>query len=107
MIRGTTPVLRLKIKGAMLNGSSVYITISQGAYGILMTKTGSDLTITEEDGTSTVEITLSQADTLSLKKGSALIQARWINSEGIACATPIKEFTITDILLNGEIEYAG
>ncbi len=107
MIRGTTPTFRLKINGAKLEGSSVYVTISQGAYGILMTKESSDLTITEEADISIVEVTLSQSETLSLKKGSALIQVRWIDSEGVACATPIKEFAIADILFNGEIEYVG
>lgn len=101
MRRGTTPTIYCYVKGADLSGKNVYATIKQG---------GTEITIIDPQCTSTdtgctLVFTLSQEQTLKLKKSKANIQLRWINPDGIAAATPIKDLIIDQILKEGEIEY--
>lgn len=101
MRRGTTPTVYCFVKGADLTGKNVYATIKQG---------GTEITIIDPQCTSTdtgctLVFTLTQAQTLKLKKSKANIQLRWIDNNGIAAATPIKEFVVDQILKEGEIQY--
>ena len=101
MRRGTTPTITCKITGADLSGSNIYITIQQG---------GTEITIlnptveTTEDGCIMV-ITLTQEQTLRLKKGVADIQIRWVDPNGTALATNVAQITVEKILRDGVIEY--
>lgn len=104
MRRGTTPVICLTVQGYDLTGCKVYATLKQGNY--TLTKTGNNLTITTMGGNTCVTFTLTQAETLELKRGSASVQIRWIDSNGIALATDIQEINVDIILLDGVITYA-
>lgn len=104
MRRGTTPVFKLNVTGETFAGSTVYVTIRQGSYTV--TKTGEDLDITPDGDNSTIEVGLTQSETLLFKDARASIQIRWITSTGVAAASRIKSFDVDPILLEGEIAYA-
>lgn len=101
MRRGTTPTITIRVKGEDFDGSMLYVTLEQGA--IQLTKTGSDVLVTPTETGSTVAIFLTQEETLMFTKGTARIQIRWINSSGIADASPIKNIEVNPILLEGVI----
>lgn len=103
MIRGTTPNYILTIEGYDLTDKTVYVTISQ-SYKKL-TKTNKDLSIVYADGASTIAFSLSQHDTLSLQEGTAQVQVRFIDSDGIASATEIGTLTVNKVLLERVISY--
>ena len=104
MRRGTTPTITITVIGEDFAGATMYVTLEQGEFEI--TKTGADVVVTATQTGSTVAIFLTQEETLSFAKGNAKIQIRWINSSGIAQASPIKNIAIDPILLEGVIEYA-
>lgn len=104
MIRGTTPTFTLTVIGAEFDTSTIYVTLSQANRKIL-TKTGEDLSVSTEDNKTIIDVYLTQQETLSFKPGIAQIQIRWIDELGTACATPIKSIDISDVLLDGVIEY--
>lgn len=103
MIRGTTPDYILTIDGYDLTDKTVFVTIRQGTKKI--TKTRDDLNVAYSDDASTIAFLLSQRDTLSLTAGSAFVQVRFIDSDGIAYATEIKELIINKVLLERVISY--
>ena len=104
MRRGTTPTITINVTGEDFFEDTVYVTLEQDSFQL--TKSGEDVVITPTANGSTVAIFLSQKETLMFKKGSARIQIRWIDSSGIALASPIKSIAIDSILLEGVISYA-
>ena len=103
MIRGTTPLFSLHVKGIDLTTKSVYITVQQASRKY--TKTGSDLAISYDGETSTVEFSLTQEETLSMRKGWMFVQLRCIDSSGLARSTPIREVCVGDTLYEKVIAY--
>lgn len=103
MRRGTTPIVSLVVYGHDLTDCAIYATIRQGSNTI--TKTGDALTVEYAGNDTAVTFALTQTDTLSLKRGTANVQIRWIDSDGIALATDIADINIDGILLDGEITY--
>lgn len=101
MRRGTTPTITIRVRGEDFEGSTLYVTLEQGA--LELTKSGSDVLVTPTETGSTVAIFLTQEETLMFAKGTARIQIRWINSSGIADASPIKNIEVNPILLEGVI----
>lgn len=104
MRRGTTPTITITVTGEDFAGATMYVTLEQG--DVELTKTGTDVVVTATQTGSTVEIFLSQEETLMFTKGTAKIQIRWIDQGGIAQASPIKNITVDAILLEGVITYA-
>lgn len=101
MRRGTTPTFYLYVKGADLSHKKIFVTIQQG---------GRELTIEDPSCEKTDEgcilkFTLTQEETLGLKKGEAGIQIRWIDNTNRAAASVIKQIIIGSILKDGEIDY--
>jgi hypothetical protein len=105
MRRGTTPTIVITVTGEDFDGSTLYVTIEQGA--LELTKTGSDVTVTPTETGSTVSLYLTQEETLMFGKGKASIQIRWINGSGVAQASPIRTIDVSPILLEGVIEYGS
>lgn len=104
-IRGTTPVFSLDLEGVDLGGCTVFATIDQN--GTQVVKSGEDLIIedmTDAEGT-TVNVFLSQADTLEFDVGKADVQVRWINSNDEAFASEIGQVQFDRVLLEEVIEY--
>lgn len=105
MYRGTTPTITINVKGETFDNSTIFVTLAQDSVEI--TKTGEDVVKTVVGENSTLSIYLTQEETLSLTKGNARIQIRWINSDGSAFASPIKVIGVDTILLEGVIEHAS
>lgn len=79
--RGTTPTYRLILQDTTIDlaeANDVYVTFADGKYNKIIEKTGSDLYI---DG-NTVEIFLTQEETLKLPSGEILVQINWTYQEG-------------------------
>lgn len=99
--RGTTPTITLTIDDETIDltqATNVYVTFSRR--GNIVTKTGTDLTIDEN----TIEVTLSQAETLAFSDGPVDVQANWTYAGGARCATEIAGLDLTRQLLERVIE---
>lgn len=100
MYRGTTPAITLTVEDIDLTAlTGIYITFRQGT--ALLTKRSGEEGITVKPHTITVQ--LSQADTLALKPGAIQVQLRAVNAAGMAFASMIRQISVQDILLDGEI----
>lgn len=99
--RGTTPTITLTIDDETIDltqATNVYVTFSRR--GNTVTKTGADLTIDEN----TIEVTLSQAETLAFSDGPVEVQANWTYAGGARCATEIASVDLSRQLLERVIE---
>lgn len=99
MTRGTTPTITLTVTDVPLAGATIYLAFRQGRH--LLIKTDNDLTI--DTGAGTVEVTLTQAETLQFAPGSCAIQIRGIYATGVSFATEIITDQIYDVIQNGVI----
>jgi ABC-type antimicrobial peptide transport system permease subunit len=97
MIRGTTPTYNIKITGADVTAfEKIYVTFKQGTIQFDVTPKVVD--------SSTVSVTLTQAQTLSFSAvNKVMMQIRAVNSLGVAVASFNKELSVYDILKDGEI----
>ena len=106
--RGTTPDITIIIDAFDARGMNSFVTISQGATKIL-TLTGDRLEVTEAEDqgiyTTTIVLKLTQSETLKFRKGSAEIQARFIDAEENAFATEVGVISINPVLDENVIEY--
>ena len=88
-----------------LTGMTVYLYIKT-AMGDYIIKSGNDLeTVAGPDGTTTISILLSQADTLRLPEGVCQVHARWIDQYGNAEVTDTAFVSVIGIEPKDEIEY--
>lgn len=102
MYRGTTPTITFKIKTELdLNDiSECWITFKT----VLGKKIdfGKDSMIIDPEE-KTIDITMSQEETLFYTPGKILVQLRIKMNDGTAYASNINELTMKDILKDGEI----
>ena len=107
MVRGTTPTYILKLRSKcdpetiidLSTAEDVYVTISNKQYQILLTKSGDDLVISEN----TIQIFLTQEETLSIPRGDCYIQVNWTYRDGNKnkrAASVIKEIASKRNLIN-------
>lgn len=97
--RGTTPTLTLTFSDPDLDlttASDVYVTFRFGETPL--TKTGEDLVITEK----TIEVFLSQTETLAFPEGPVEVQANWMKG-GKRAASDVAQYFFTKQLLEQEI----
>ena len=80
MYRGTTPTYTFTMpRGVDLTqASAVFVTFARKDESIIMTKTGDALDVSE----STVEVYLTQEETLAFPNGTVQVQLNWIYQEG-------------------------
>ena len=71
-----------------------------------ITKTGDALIVGVDETGSTISFSLTQEETLGLAVGSASVQVRFIDIDGVAQATEIATLNVDKVLLNGVITYA-
>ena len=104
MRRGTTPTITATVD-ADLTGLELYLAFRQGASRPLV-KSGSDLQVDVADGKTTIEVKLTQEDTLSLSDTSAVdVQLRAVKDGGaIALATTIASIEVDRILQEGVLD---
>ena len=100
MTRGTTPTITLTVTDVPLSGASLYLAFRQGRH--LLIKSGEDLTV--DTGNNTIEVTLSQEETLQFAPGSCEVQIRGVYATGTSFATEIIQDTVYDVLQNGVID---
>lgn len=99
MRRGTTPTLKIKVKGIEVDRlKSIYITIRQGQKEV--TKTVDDIGI---EGENLLSVPLAQEDTLIFMSGHVDIQLRAVTDNGVAVASNIKRMPMERILKEGVI----
>jgi len=104
MYQGTTPALVLRVKDKDLTEATVFASIRTGTN--VVTKTGEDLTVTTDDEDTLIVCTLTQNETLKLNTGDALVQVRYITSDGNAYATTKAKLNVNDVIYKNVIEYA-
>lgn len=98
MRRGTTPTLRLALEDIDTEEiRSLYVTLKQG--NLILTKTKDDCVFSQ----GMIQITLTQAETLSFSAAYCEVQVRGIKTDGTAFASEIKSIPVDAILLDGEI----
>lgn len=100
MRRGTTPTLTLTVD-AELVGWACFVAIRSGCYTTIIE--GERLDVSQEDGTTTIELTLTQEETLALRVGACEIQVRAAHN-GSAVATDIARIDVGRIIQDGEID---
>ena len=92
----TTPTFTLTFTDADLDLTAVkniYVTLSQTSYSV--TKTGSDLTVTEK----TVSLTLTQKECGQFKTGDIQIQVNWTMPDGRRAASNVAVYRRIDLQL--------
>lgn len=96
MIRATTPTYILTLPESaeidLTEQAKVYFSITQGRVKIKKVVTPTDA--------KTVEVTLTQNETLNLKAGSAEIQLNWIDTGGSRGATYVSTVRVDKQLLD-------
>ena len=104
MVRGTTPTFILTLDDVDLTGTNVYVTFKQDKgdcpKGLLLTKTGDDLTIEEN----VVSVYLSQEETLRFARGKLYIQVNWTFDNGKRACSEIALVKVDNNLLNGVLQ---
>lgn len=100
MRRGTTPPFAVEADGDFTN---LNVHLSFEAEGVLIVKSDDQLTITYENGVTTIATRLTQQDTLSFREGTDCeIQVRAFNSDGsLAVATTVGHVPVERILEDG------
>ena len=94
MRRGTAPTITFSVEHIDLSlMKAIIITFEQDGEEVL-TKTGDDLT--SDDGTA--KLTLTQEETLKLKRGYVDIQLKAMTDAGTVWATKIKQKHVDEIL---------
>lgn len=103
MIRGTTPTHVFKTNVDLTGASELYITYEQGT--TTLEKTLSDCDIETEDGKSTITVKLAQNETLKFADSGyvADVQIRVKYIDGTALASNIISVPISRILKDGVI----
>jgi hypothetical protein len=86
-----------------LSQATVYVSYEQEKRGVVVEKTGSDLTFAESGGVFTISVTLTQEDTLRFVTGDVYIQIRYVFANGSADASNIIRTTAERILKDGVI----
>lgn len=99
MIPYTTPTITLMLD-ADLTGMAVYVTLEQGETAITI----DDATVTVDGGCSTIEVTLSQAETAAFSRGSCNVQVNWMDATGNRAATVVRSIPIGVQLLDSVLE---
>lgn len=80
----------------LTDAESIFVTLKQNATRIDLT--GDRITVTADDGGSSLIVHLTQAETLAFKPLDVEIQVRWKDSDGEAYATQIAEYRLTKAL---------
>lgn len=103
MYQGTTPSVVFEIKGYDLTGATVYVTFKRDKD--ILTKTDVYVGYDVETGISTIVCSLTQEETLAMKRGGVLVQIRFIYENGQAYATNKASLEMNDVLYPVVIEH--
>lgn len=98
MVRGTTPEYVLSVSGADMTGSTILVTIAQGAYNMTLGDDRLNVTYNESTNSSIITFRLTQQETLKLKTGKAQVQVKFADNNGYVEATDIGEIIVLPVL---------
>lgn len=95
MTQATTPTFTLTVPNEvdLTQAAHIYFTLIQGAN--IISKSDTDLTVTAHS----VEVFLTQAETLPFKAGKAALQLNWTYPDGSRACSNIASVSITANLL--------
>lgn len=101
MYRGTTPTLTLELDTdvSLANLTAMWVTFKTPNAEV--NKTLADVVI--DDAHKTIQVPLSQADTLSINNRSCAVQVRFKNDRGQVYATTISNIDVETVLKDEEI----
>lgn len=111
--QGTTPIITADVEGVDIREATVYLSISTGKGLIVKTNyyNNGDVTLEpiyddldEQIGTS-VEVQLSQLESLCLRPGLSRIEIGWIFEDGSADRTNTGILKVTPTIYRGVMEY--
>ncbi len=104
MRRGTTPTLHVTVD-ADLTDMELYLALKTGGRPLVV-KRNRDMEVSVEDGKTSIELRLSQSDTLAMKAGDKCeVQLRAVTDGGdTAIATTIASIPVQRILQDGELD---
>lgn len=97
MRRGTTPTNTFTVD-IDLTAATIFVTYAQKC-GVVVEKTGEDLTVTENS----ISLTLTQEETLRFTPDAVFIQIRYVMPDGTADASNIIQTTVGAVLKDGVI----
>lgn len=104
MINYTTPTISLIVEDVDITAHDIYVTLEQGTTELI--KTGSDLTVSTDDGDTSIIFTLTQEESASFDYNNrAAVQVNWITSQGVRSATEIKSIGVMRNLLDKVVNY--
>lgn len=98
MRRGSTPTNTFGVDIDLTN-ATVFVSYEQNGM-VVLEKTGDDLTVTADS----IQLSLSQEETLAFKPGEVQIQIRYVLPTGAADASNIVRTTFERIIKDGVIE---
>lgn len=102
MYRGTTPTLTIKLNSDAINFDDmdqIWITLRSGT----ITKTFNKDRIIANKELGTLQVELTQKDTLAFPPGKVAVQLRILMTGGTSYASEIKTINMNPILKEGEI----
>lgn len=109
---GTTPLLTAVVEGEDISSATVYVTIDMGDIKLTKSNYHTEEGVTlepvyvDDDFVGTmISVQYSQAETLSLRPGSASVEAGWIFEDGVAGKSDIGRLHIAKTLFKGVMEY--
>lgn len=109
MYQGTTPTIPFTIKGIDLTQARVYITLLDLKKQETQTfdSSGEKVTVSysAENDETTIQLTLTQEETLAISEGQITAQARWILANNKAGASDKASLTVHDVIYKEVITY--
>jgi hypothetical protein len=109
MYQGTTPTIPFTIKGMDLTQARVFITLQDQKTRKTQTydSSGDRLVVSysAEENETTIQLTLTQEETLAISKGMVVAQARWVLANDQAGASDKASLTVHDVINKEVITY--
>lgn len=103
MYRGTTPTIVFKVKNDIDFDDLKQVWITLKSLSHELTKTIDELVLNKNDHT--IEMYLTQEETLEFGTGKVDVQMRLLTNEGHALASKVKNLRMNPILKEGVIDY--
>lgn len=109
MYQGTTPTIPFTIKGIDLTQARVFLTLQDQRTWETQTYDSSGdkvmVSFSAEDDETTIQLTLTQEETLAISEGKIMVQARWVLANNKAGASDKASLTVNDVIYKEVITY--
>lgn len=98
--RGTTPTVKVTV-GMDLTGYACYLSVGADKFD-KVTLDNSQMQMSVDEGSTVLDFTFTQKQTLSLTKGQSRMQLRLVKGD-VALASEMTEINVTEIIKDGEL----